>query len=146
VYPSAASTSDSPAYPAPGVERIAAGLPGGDQRGQFRLRLTDISRRRPLEDVVPPMQTVPVHHFVCHVLQASWGCCGDVQRRVCRHHRQRWCARHRLALGGLMTSTVPADAPQTVPKRVLKTARWASGRSDGYRDRPRTATTAKGTK
>jgi hypothetical protein len=59
---------------APGVEHIAAGLAGRDQRGQFRLRLSDIPRRQPLEDVRLPMQTVAVHHFVCHVLQATWGC------------------------------------------------------------------------
>jgi hypothetical protein len=43
---------------APGVEHIAAGLAGGDQRGQFRLRLSDIPRRRPLEDVRLSMHTV----------------------------------------------------------------------------------------
>jgi len=46
-----------------GIEHLAPDLVGVDQRGQFRLRLTDVPRRRPLELALLPVCVVPIHHL-----------------------------------------------------------------------------------
>jgi len=49
--------------PASGVQHVAAELAAGDQRGQFRLRLTDVPRRRTLEFALLAVCIVPVDDF-----------------------------------------------------------------------------------
>jgi hypothetical protein len=89
-------------------------------------RLTDIPRRRTLEDSFLPVRAVPVHYSICHGLQATPGCSGSC--RGCTHHHQLWCARHGLPLRHLMTLTVPAAPPRPVPKtnsqKVSDGRRW----------------------
>src|SRR6185437_14903703 len=89
---------------ASGVEDIAAELPGGGQRGQLRLRLTDVPGRRPVEAGLLAVCTVPVHYFICHVYQptparASYG-------------PARWCACARS------TTATSRPAPRVCPARA----------------------------